>query len=62
MRNRDSDGTWLYEYDAANDSIVAGYDEVRRAGVTIGLYPAAAADCSVRCAPRTGARSGRSTS
>ena len=44
VRNQDSDGTWLYEYDAANDSIVAGYNEVRHAGVTMGLYQAAAAE------------------
>jgi small neutral amino acid transporter SnatA (MarC family) len=43
VRNQDRDGTWLYEYDAAEDSIVAGYNEVRHAGVTMGLYQAAAA-------------------
>jgi len=42
VRNQDRDGTWLYEYDAADDSIVAGYNEVRHAGVTMGLYLAAA--------------------
>ena len=44
VRNQEGDGTWLYEYDAAGDSIVAGYNEVRHAGVTMGLYQAAAAD------------------
>jgi small neutral amino acid transporter SnatA (MarC family) len=43
VRNQNPDGTWLYEYDAEEDSVIAGYNEVRHAGVTMGLYQAAAA-------------------
>jgi small neutral amino acid transporter SnatA (MarC family) len=43
VRNQGSDGTWLYEYDADDDSTASEYNEVRHAGVTMGLYQAAAA-------------------
>jgi small neutral amino acid transporter SnatA (MarC family) len=43
VRNQDADGSWLYIYDAENDSIPDEYNEVRHAGVTMGLYQAAAA-------------------
>ena len=43
MRNQDADGTWLYLYDADDDSTSPEYNEVRHAGVTMGLYQAAAA-------------------
>jgi small neutral amino acid transporter SnatA (MarC family) len=43
VRNQETDGAWLYLYDAENDSIPAEYNEVRHAGVTMGLYQAAAA-------------------
>ena len=43
VRNQDSDGSWLYEYNADEDSSLAGYNPVRHAGVTMGLYQAAAA-------------------
>lgn len=42
-RNQDSDGTWLYLYNAEDDSTSPEYNEVRHAGVTMGLYQAAAA-------------------
>jgi small neutral amino acid transporter SnatA (MarC family) len=42
-RNQEPDGSWLYEYDAEDDSTSAEYNEVRHAGVTMGLYQAAAA-------------------
>ena len=34
---------WLYLYDAEDDSTPSEYNEVRHAGVTMGLYQAAAA-------------------
>jgi small neutral amino acid transporter SnatA (MarC family) len=43
VRNQDADGSWLYLYDAEEDSSSAEYNEVRHAGVTMGLYQAAAA-------------------
>jgi small neutral amino acid transporter SnatA (MarC family) len=43
VRNQEPDGDWLYEYNADDDSIPADYNEVRHAGVTMGLYQAAAA-------------------
>ena len=43
VRNQDPDGTWLYLYNADDDSTTAEYNEVRHAGVTMGLYQAAAA-------------------
>lgn len=44
VRNQESDGAWLYLYDADDDSIPDDeYNEVRHAGVTMGLYQAAAA-------------------
>jgi small neutral amino acid transporter SnatA (MarC family) len=43
VRNQEPDGDWLYEYDARNDSVSSEYNEVRHAGVTMGLYQAAAA-------------------
>jgi small neutral amino acid transporter SnatA (MarC family) len=43
VRNQEPDGDWLYEYDTADDSVSAEYNEVRHAGVTMGLYQAAAA-------------------
>jgi small neutral amino acid transporter SnatA (MarC family) len=43
VRNQGSDGTWLYLYDADHDRTPAEYSPVRHAGVTMGLYQAAAA-------------------
>ncbi len=43
VRNQDTDGSWLYLYDAEEDSTSSEYNEVRHAGVTMGLYQAAAA-------------------
>jgi small neutral amino acid transporter SnatA (MarC family) len=43
VRNQDTDGTWLYLYDADDDVIAPEYNAVRHAGVTMGLYQAAAA-------------------
>jgi small neutral amino acid transporter SnatA (MarC family) len=43
VRNQGTDGTWLYLYDADDDSTPSEYNEVRHAGVTMGLYQAAAA-------------------
>jgi small neutral amino acid transporter SnatA (MarC family) len=43
VRNQEEDGSWLYLYDADEDSSSAEYNEVRHAGVTMGLYQAAAA-------------------
>jgi small neutral amino acid transporter SnatA (MarC family) len=44
VRNQDPDGSWLYLYDADDDSTTSEYNEVRHAGVTMGLYQAAAAE------------------
>ena len=43
VRNQDSDGSWLYLYNAEDDFTPAEYNPVRHAGVTMGLYQAAAA-------------------
>jgi small neutral amino acid transporter SnatA (MarC family) len=43
VRNQETDGAWLYLYDADDDTTPAEYNEVRHAGVTMGLYQAAAA-------------------
>jgi small neutral amino acid transporter SnatA (MarC family) len=43
VRNQAPDGTFLYLYNADDDSTTAEYNEVRHAGVTMGLYQAAAA-------------------
>jgi small neutral amino acid transporter SnatA (MarC family) len=43
VRNQRPDGTWLYLYDADRDSAAPEYNWVRHAGVTMGLYRAAAA-------------------
>lgn len=43
VRNQETDGTWLYQYNADDDLIVPDYNVVRHAGVTMGLYQAAAA-------------------
>jgi small neutral amino acid transporter SnatA (MarC family) len=43
IRNQAADGTWLYRYDAEEDSTTSEYNAVRHAGVTMGLYQAAAA-------------------
>jgi len=43
VRNQKTDGTWLYLYDADDDSAPSEYNPVRHAGVTMGLYQAAAA-------------------
>jgi small neutral amino acid transporter SnatA (MarC family) len=41
--NQNPDGTWLYLYEAGPDRVVPDYNIVRHAGVTMGLYQAAAA-------------------
>ena len=43
VRNQHADGTWLYLYDERDDSTSSEYNDVRHAGVTMGLYQAAAA-------------------
>jgi small neutral amino acid transporter SnatA (MarC family) len=43
VRNQQPDGSWLYLYDADDDSTTAEYNSVRHAGVAMGLYQAAAA-------------------
>lgn len=43
VRNQDADGSWLYLYNADDDFTPAEYNPVRHAGVTMGLYQAAAA-------------------
>jgi small neutral amino acid transporter SnatA (MarC family) len=43
VRNQRTDGTWLYLYDADEDAVSPEYNWVRHAGVTMGLYQAAAA-------------------
>jgi small neutral amino acid transporter SnatA (MarC family) len=42
-RNQNPDGTWLYLYNADDDSTSPEYNPVRHSGVTMGLYQAAAA-------------------
>ena len=42
VRNQQADGTWLYLYDADSDTVPDEYNAVRHAGVTMGLYQAAA--------------------
>lgn len=39
--NQHPDGTWLYEYDRATDTVSDDYNEVRHAGVMSSLYQAA---------------------
>ena len=58
-RNQDADGSWLYLYDAEDDSTPPDYNEVRHAGVTMGLYQAAAAGLP-GASRRTGVPNGRS--
>jgi small neutral amino acid transporter SnatA (MarC family) len=43
VRNQEADGRWLYLYDADEDLTPSEYNVVRHAGVTMGLYQAAAA-------------------
>ena len=43
VRNQKPDGTWLYLYDADDDSAPSEYNAVRHAGAAMGLYQAAAA-------------------
>ena len=43
VRNQHADGTWLYLYDADDDSAPPEYNLVRHAGAAMGLYQAAAA-------------------
>jgi len=43
MRNQQPDGTWLYLYDADNDTAAADYNVVRHMGASMGLYQAASA-------------------
>jgi small neutral amino acid transporter SnatA (MarC family) len=43
VRNQAADGTWLYLYDADDDSTSSEYNYVRHAGAATGLYQAAAA-------------------
>ena len=43
VRNQEVDGSWVYIYNADDNSTPAEYNEVRHAGVTMGLYQAAAA-------------------
>jgi small neutral amino acid transporter SnatA (MarC family) len=43
VRNQETDGAWLYLYDAEANATPVEYNEVRHAGVTMGLHQAAAA-------------------
>jgi small neutral amino acid transporter SnatA (MarC family) len=43
IRNQLPNGTWLYLYDAGSDEAAADYNMARHAGVSMGLYQAAAA-------------------
>jgi small neutral amino acid transporter SnatA (MarC family) len=43
VRNQSLDGTWLYLYNADDDTTSSEYNPVRHSGVTMGLYQAAAA-------------------
>jgi small neutral amino acid transporter SnatA (MarC family) len=43
VRNQNANGTWLYQYRAADDEIVPDYNVVRHAGAIMGLYQAARA-------------------
>jgi small neutral amino acid transporter SnatA (MarC family) len=43
VRNQEADGAWLYLYDVDEGVVPDEYNEVRHAGVTMGLYQAAAA-------------------
>ncbi|NNE11361.1 MAG: hypothetical protein HKN41_03860 [Ilumatobacter sp.] len=40
--NQNDDGTWLYEYDRADDRVIDDYNIVRHAGVMMSLYQAGA--------------------
>jgi len=40
-RNQQPDGSWIYRYDKERDTIEAGYNLVRHAGVIMSLYQAA---------------------
>lgn len=40
--NQRPDGTWLYEYDRATDTVIDDYNEVRHAGLISALYQAGA--------------------
>ena len=42
VRNQEADGAWLYLYDTDEGIVPDEYNEVRHAGVTMGLYQAAA--------------------
>ena len=43
VRNQNAGGNWLYQYNEDTDTTTADYNPVRHAGVTMGLYQAAAA-------------------
>jgi small neutral amino acid transporter SnatA (MarC family) len=43
VRNQKPGGDWLYQYNKDSDTTAAEYNPVRHAGVTMGLYQAAAA-------------------
>jgi small neutral amino acid transporter SnatA (MarC family) len=43
VRNQEADGSWLYLYNAEDNSTPFEYNPVRHAGVTMGLYQAAEA-------------------
>jgi small neutral amino acid transporter SnatA (MarC family) len=43
VRNQNPGGDWLYQYNKEDDTTAAEYNPVRHAGVTMGLYQAAAA-------------------
>jgi hypothetical protein len=38
VRNQKPDGTWLYLYDAGDDSAASDYNVVRHTGAAMGLY------------------------
>ena len=43
VRNQRADGTWLYQYNAEQDTAPVDYNEVRHVGASMALYQAAAA-------------------
>jgi small neutral amino acid transporter SnatA (MarC family) len=43
VHNQNRDGTWLYQYDAADDRVIDDYNIVRHAGAIMGLYQASEA-------------------
>ena len=58
VRNQEGDGSWVYIYNADDNTTPTEYNEVRHAGVTMGLYQAAAAGLPGRSVRRPRHRMG----